>query len=635
MTSALMLGALLALSGCDDHHVVPVVPVRNVPHGRERVNSPTIPATGKTREETEPFPKIPSTPSTIITVPDTHSLRVPPGPGTSTRNTGTAGAASIPSRPVVVTPHVPLVTNPVIAERGAACNAIWPLLGADDALPADAGADVHTAIVAELRFQGRFGGFQAAWIGMCGPELIGIVDANDGDTHVSLLKPLITMATNLNVPTGQELQFAQDSGLAGICLIYSEAIQALMVAELGKDWDDIPRDAAGLAREEFERAFAANLHRYCPGIFVGDHRKAKAAVVLHIMHRIKTGARRTGGVPLDINVARDVAFRGMVGQLNQNQNNVRAGVERAIFTGEAGSGAGVIREWFAAATTDMVGPDTGVFEASEEVPSRFGMKADQTGVTVPGTYRGIGRFLAFSLLQRQPLGLDFGLPFWAKLMGLPVTLEAFADFDPVKYRGFNYYLDMDADALAEAGLELNEEDVTPDNVQAYVANELANLIPRVLDPLFAEMRQGFFEIIPHEKIAGFVSPTELGWLIFGETDIDVDELIAHLNVEDYGPNDPVILQLEQILREMTQVELVQFFRFVTARPGLPVGGFAAILPPIQIVRATGLVDTPGAMRFPRSQTCYNQFQLPTYANVEIMRDRIRTAITAESVIDLH
>ena len=77
-----------------------------------------------------------------------------------------------------------------------------------------------------------------------------------------------------------------------------------------------------------------------------------------------------------------------------------------------------------------------------------------------------------------------------------------------------------------------------------------------------------------------------------------------------------MVQLVEILEELSMEEQRAFLQFVTGAPRLPTGGLAALSPKLTIVRkhtSTG-VGSLCDMDLPSVMTCANYLKLPPYTN---------------------
>ncbi|KNC69430.1 hypothetical protein SARC_18059, partial [Sphaeroforma arctica JP610] len=76
--------------------------------------------------------------------------------------------------------------------------------------------------------------------------------------------------------------------------------------------------------------------------------------------------------------------------------------------------------------------------------------------------------------------------------------------------------------------------------------------------------------------------------------------------------------LFNVISKYSSEEQRKFLQFVTGAPQLPVGGLAALTPPLTVVRVRSDVDTCDSL-LPSVMTCQNYFKLPGECVVEHVR----------------
>lgn len=120
---------------------------------------------------------------------------------------------------------------------------------------------------------------------------------------------------------------------------------------------------------------------------------------------------------------------------------------------------------------------------------------------------------------------------------------------------------------------------------------------------------------------------ELELLIAGLPDFDIDDLRQNTQLQGYERSSPQITWLYEILESFDKQELAQFLQFVTGSSKIPLEGFSALqgMNGIDLFRVVK-VRAKDPMELPKSHTCFNQLDLPAYADKELMRDRLLYAI---------
>jgi E3 ubiquitin-protein ligase TRIP12 len=88
---------------------------------------------------------------------------------------------------------------------------------------------------------------------------------------------------------------------------------------------------------------------------------------------------------------------------------------------------------------------------------------------------------------------------------------------------------------------------------------------------------------------------------------------------------PQIHDFVDVVVNLDQIDRERFVKFITGSNRLPHGGFAALDPPLTVVKATrddGYADS----FLPSVMTCANFLKLPEYSNRDIMQQQILKAI---------
>lgn len=89
--------------------------------------------------------------------------------------------------------------------------------------------------------------------------------------------------------------------------------------------------------------------------------------------------------------------------------------------------------------------------------------------------------------------------------------------------------------------------------------------------------------------------------------------------------------LYEILSTYSRDEQRLFLQFVTGSPRLPTGGFKALTPPLTIVRKTLDPNQNPDDYLPSVMTCVNYLKLPEYSSREVMRAKLKVAVSEGSM----
>jgi hypothetical protein len=135
---------------------------------------------------------------------------------------------------------------------------------------------------------------------------------------------------------------------------------------------------------------------------------------------------------------------------------------------------------------------------------------------------------------------------------------------------------------------------------------------------------GFHELIPRELISIF-TPQEFELILCGLPTIDAKELQSSTHYQGFGTNPtthPLILMFWKCIDEyFTNDLLSSLLLFVMGTSKVPINGFGSLQYPFSIQLMEKETDT-----LPRAHTCFNQLDLPIYTSIEVMRDKLITAL---------
>uniref|UniRef100_A0A804PS09 HECT domain-containing protein n=2 Tax=Zea mays TaxID=4577 RepID=A0A804PS09_MAIZE len=172
----------------------------------------------------------------------------------------------------------------------------------------------------------------------------------------------------------------------------------------------------------------------------------------------------------------------------------------------------------------------------------------------------------------------------------------------------------------------SEKMVTLDSLDEYVSLVVYATLKSGIAKQIEAFKSGINEVFDLKALKMFTEE-EMERILCGEQDAwDLKNLEDHIGFEDgYDmSSQPVIIFLE-ILREFGREEQRAFTQFSTGAPHLPLGGLASLDPKLTVVRkeCNGNVDD----ELPSVATCWHCIRLPPYSSKEIMRKKLKYAIT--------
>jgi E3 ubiquitin-protein ligase HUWE1 len=286
------------------------------------------------------------------------------------------------------------------------------------------------------------------------------------------------------------------------------------------------------------------------------------------------------------------------------------------------------------------------------------------------------------------LNLQFAEPLWKLMLGVPLTLMDLQVLDPTEFRSLMQMLEMDVDGLifeqfvwnfqhptGMASVDIDPAPGTPGlastssnlassinnnsfspfsqsheslqtciplkpggahmrvtdrNKREYVLLKANKMLLAAVEQQVTAMMDAFYQLIPRDLVEKYkFSPLELRHLVCGERAIDVEELKTCCKYQDgYTGKEEVITWFWQVVEALDDEHRRLLLQFWTGSDGMPVEGFASLEPGFQIIAVARVYDKADkTARLPAAHTCFRQLDLPRYANLAEVREKLTTAIT--------
>lgn len=124
----------------------------------------------------------------------------------------------------------------------------------------------------------------------------------------------------------------------------------------------------------------------------------------------------------------------------------------------------------------------------------------------------------------------------------------------------------------------------------------------------------------------YFEANELELLMSGLPTVDLKDLKKNVEYHGYTPLDQVIQWFWEILEEYTSEDLAKLIQFITGTSKIPLEGFSK-LQGMHGIQKISIHKDSHVNQLPKSHTCFNQLDLPNYPTKEIMKERLRVAIT--------
>ncbi|CAN6336164.1 unnamed protein product [Urochloa humidicola] len=168
--------------------------------------------------------------------------------------------------------------------------------------------------------------------------------------------------------------------------------------------------------------------------------------------------------------------------------------------------------------------------------------------------------------------------------------------------------------------------VTLDSLKEYVSLVVDATLKSGIAKQIEAFKSGINEVFAIKTLKMFAEE-EMERILCGEQDAwALKNLEDHMEFEHgYDISSPSIITFLEILREFGREEQRAFIQFTTGAPQLPLGGLASLDPRLTVVRkqCDGNVDD----ELPSVNTCRHFIKLPPYSSKEIMKKKLKYAIT--------
>jgi E3 ubiquitin-protein ligase TRIP12 len=222
---------------------------------------------------------------------------------------------------------------------------------------------------------------------------------------------------------------------------------------------------------------------------------------------------------------------------------------------------------------------------------------------------------------------------------------------------------------------INEEltcnsNVTFDNVDVYMAKLIAFTAWYGIRLQIFSLVLGLTDVLSNVSLIGGLLPAEIRDLACGSPSVEwtLTDLQAHIKLQpgQYTMSSQPAQFFFTTLLEMNQSERQDFLRFVTGCPLLPIGGLAALNPPLTLMQkgldtiytrtsfnSSRNIDLSGDLSpsasssssaqssslfdkvLVSSSTCFHQIKLPPYSSLEVTKQMLRNSIVlSKGLIDM-
>ncbi|KAF6170779.1 hypothetical protein GIB67_015731 [Kingdonia uniflora] len=288
-------------------------------------------------------------------------------------------------------------------------------------------------------------------------------------------------------------------------------------------------------------------------------------------------------------------------------------------------------------------------------------------------FRLVGRVIAKALQDGRLLDLPLSTAFYKLVLGQELDLHDILSFDAdfgkilqelqvlvcrkqyleaisgnnrraiadLHFRGtpiVDLCLDFTLPGYPDYILKPGEENVDIYNLEEYISLVVDATVKIGIMRQVEAFRAGFNQVFDISTLQIF-SPNELDYLLCGRKELWEAEMLIDLIKFDHGytSKSPAIVNLLEIMGELTPEQQRNFCQFVTGAPRLPPGGLAVLNPKLTIVRKHSSTTTNTAISgtgpgdsadedLPSVMTCANYLKLPAYTTKDIMYKKLLYAI---------
>lgn len=308
---------------------------------------------------------------------------------------------------------------------------------------------------------------------------------------------------------------------------------------------------------------------------------------------------------------------------------------------------GVAREWFYLLSREILNPTHGLFQYTSDDNSYNLQINPDSGVVYREHLNYLymaGRFVGMAVFHGHFIEGHFTLPFYKMLLARPITLEDIESVDPELYRSLCWMLRNDITNVIDTTFtvqhdsfgQLQERELCDDgknmlvtelNKRQYVSLYVNYRCKRGIESQFNAFKRGFQELVAPSFIEQF-DEHELELLICGLSQIDIDDWRAHTKLKNCTPDSPLVNWFWDVVRSYGEDKRARLLQFVTGSPRVPIQGFKGLqginseLRPFTI----HVVRNSCTDNLPKSHTCFNRLDMPSYETYDKLRDKLTQAI---------
>lgn len=313
------------------------------------------------------------------------------------------------------------------------------------------------------------------------------------------------------------------------------------------------------------------------------------------------------------------------------------------FKGEEGLDyGGVSREFFTELSHRMFDPQYCLFEYSAYDNYTLQISPNSSVNTEHLNYfKFIGRVVGLAVFHKRFLDAHFVGAFYKMMLNKKIVLQDMEGIDNEYFNSLVWMLSNDITGIMEPTFSEEIEkfgikeivdlipngrniDVTNENKKEYVEYVAEFKIYKRVESQFKAFLTGFHELIPEDLVAVF-DEKELELLIGGLEDIDLADWKKNTDYRGYSEQDQVISWFWDIISSWEPERRARLLQFTTGTSRIPVNGFKDLQGSDGPRRFT--IEKAGeTSQLPKSHTCFNRIDLPSYESKEILEQKLTWAV---------
>ena len=236
-------------------------------------------------------------------------------------------------------------------------------------------------------------------------------------------------------------------------------------------------------------------------------------------------------------------------------------------------------------------------------------------------------------ILNEPLTLDDLKYYDTEIHSSLISIQTITDDEQLKEFSFIWNTSNEGNAYEEVELIPNGKNITlrQENKSLFIEKAISFILYEQYKKQIDNIKQGFYSIIPLNIINVF-NKEELDFLLSGQRSIDINDWQRNTIYRGKfieGEHNKTIQMFWEVLRELNESELVNFYRFCTGTCKVPIDGFGALKGGNNKIHKFCIEeseindnDNQKGIRLIEARTCFNRIYLPEYNHKAIMKRAI-------------